>query len=171
MCGEVVANDDSDELQFWSENFLDIGFKGLTIHCVFDDPWHDQIVVHQACNERLRSPRTKLGIHFEALSAQAAPVLVGQIGFYGCLVNEDKPIRMRLHGRKMVPEPVSAAFLHIGAQPFGGKQPFLKVYPSLRRDRPMEAARAATPVAASIAPASSGKVIWLSCVTSSSRNA
>ena len=59
----------------------------------------------------------------------------------------------------------------MGAQPFGGKQPFLQVYPSLRRDRPMEAARAATPVAASIAPASSGKVIWLSCVTSSSRNA
>ena len=103
---------------------MDIGFKGLTIHCVFDDPRHDQIVVHQACNESLRSSRTQLGIHFEALSAQAAPVLAGQIGFYGSLVNEDKPIRMRLHGRKMVSEPVSAAFLHIGAQPLGGKQPF-----------------------------------------------
>ena len=77
--------------------------------------------MHQACNERLRSPRTQLGIHFEALSAQAAPVLAGQIGSYGCLVNEDKPISMRLHGRKMVSEPVLAALLYMGAQPFGGK--------------------------------------------------
>ena len=73
-----------------------VGTKGLTIHCAFDDPRRDQIVVHQACNERLRSPRTKRGLHFQALSAQAAPVLARQIGFYGCLVNEDKPIRMRL---------------------------------------------------------------------------
>jgi hypothetical protein len=27
MCGEVVATDDSSELQFWSENVSDIGFK------------------------------------------------------------------------------------------------------------------------------------------------
>jgi hypothetical protein len=39
--------------------------------------------------------------------------LARQIGFYGCLVNEDKLIRMRL---KVVSEPVSAAFLHMGAQ-------------------------------------------------------
>ena len=48
---------------------------------------------------------------------------------------------------------------------------FLYVYPSLRRNRPMEAACAATPVAASNAPASSGKVISPSCTTSSFRNA
>jgi hypothetical protein len=85
-------------------------------------PCCNVIVVHQACNERLRSPRTKRGIHFQALSAQVAHVLVGQIGFYGFLVNEDKLIRMGLHGRKVVFEPVSAAFLHMGAQPFGGNQ-------------------------------------------------
>ena len=82
MCGEVVATDDSSGLQFQSKIVLDICFKGLTIHCACDDPRRDQIVVHQACNERLRFPRTKRGIHFQVLSAQAAPVLARQIGFY-----------------------------------------------------------------------------------------
>ena len=82
MCGKVVATDDSSGLQFQSKNVLDIGFKGVTIHCACDDPRRDQIVVHQACNERLRFPSTKRGIHFQALSAQAAPVLARQIGFY-----------------------------------------------------------------------------------------
>ena len=79
---------------------------------------------------------------------------------------------MRLHGRKMVFEPVSAALLHMGAQPFGGNQKlFLYVYPSLHKNRPKEAECAATPVAASNAPADCGKVISPSCATSSSRNA
>ena len=38
------------------------------------------------------------------------------------LVNEHKLIRMRLHGRKTVFELVSAALLHMGAQPLGGDQ-------------------------------------------------
>ena len=45
-----------------------------------------------------------------------------------------------MHGRKMVFEPVSAALIHMGAQPFGGNQRlFLYVYPSLQKKRPMEA--------------------------------
>ena len=122
MCGKVIANDDCPWSQFCSKNSADVDTKCLTIHCAFDDPRRDQIVVHQACNERLRSPRTKRCIHFQALSPQAAPLVAGQIGFYGCLVNEDKLIRMRLHGRKIVSEPVMAALLHMGAQPFGGNQ-------------------------------------------------
>ena len=66
ICGEVVATEDSSGLQFRNENVLDIAFKDLTIHYVFDDPRRDQIVMHQACNERWRFPRTKRGIHFQA---------------------------------------------------------------------------------------------------------
>jgi len=46
ICGEAVAIDNSAGLQFRSENVSDIGLKGLTIHCLFDDPPRDQIVVH-----------------------------------------------------------------------------------------------------------------------------
>ena len=64
MCDEVDATDDSSKLQFWSENVLEIGFKDLTIHCAIDEPQREQIVVYQACNERLRYPRTQRGINF-----------------------------------------------------------------------------------------------------------
>ncbi|NEK24179.1 hypothetical protein GV827_17470 [Sulfitobacter sp. JBTF-M27] len=36
--------------------------------------------------------------------------------------NKDKPIRVRLHRRKVVPEPVFAPLFHMCAQPFGGNQ-------------------------------------------------
>jgi hypothetical protein len=48
MCGKFISNDDCPWSQFWSKNIADVGTKGLTIHCAFDDPRRDQIVVQQA---------------------------------------------------------------------------------------------------------------------------
>ena len=49
MCGKFIAKDDCLWSKFWSNNIADVGTKGLTIHCAFDDPRRDQIVVLQAC--------------------------------------------------------------------------------------------------------------------------
>ena len=97
------------ELQLVGKDIADVGFKRLAILCTADDPWRDQIVLGQAHNECLASPSSKWCVHLQTASTQATAILAGQICFYRSLINEAQPIRMRLHGQNMVPEPIVAA--------------------------------------------------------------
>ncbi len=122
MRREVVTDYDGSGLQFRCENVPDICGERISIHCPFDHPRRDQAVMGQARNERLCAPCAEGGVHFQTLTAQAAPPQSGQVGFDRCFINEHKPVRMCAHRGDAVSEPILPQVLHTRAEPFGGDQ-------------------------------------------------
>ena len=56
MGGEVVEDHGSAGFDLWDQHVADVGDKGGSVHCAFDDPRRDQVGWPQACDQGLGSP-------------------------------------------------------------------------------------------------------------------
>ena len=56
MGGEVVEDHDGARFDLGDQHIADVGDKGGTVHCAFDDPWCDQIGWPQSSDQGLGSP-------------------------------------------------------------------------------------------------------------------
>lgn len=57
--GSVVEDDDCAGLNLRDQHFVDVGGKGGTVHCAFDDPRCNQRILCLARDQGLGSPTAK----------------------------------------------------------------------------------------------------------------
>lgn len=130
VCRQIVEDHDSAGRNFRHQYLTDVSSKGCSIHCPFDDPWRDERVLCQACNQRLSSPTAKGRIHVQAVTPFGPAVQTGEVRLHGGFVNEHYTFWQFRNGRKAMSEPVCALLLYLCATAFGGNQRlFLYVNP------------------------------------------
>ncbi len=130
---KVVQYDDGAGRQDRHQNLFDIRGEGGTVHRALDDPRCYQPVRRQACNERLRAPVAKGGVHLKPLAARGAAPQPGEVCLHRGLVNEHKPLWLQSHGRHAARQPIVPRLPYPGAAALGGHQRFF-LYVNPRRD-------------------------------------
>ena len=117
---KVVQYDDGAGRQDRHQNLFDIRGEGGTVHRALDDPRCYQPVRRQACNERLRAPVAKGGVHLKPLAARGAAPQPGEVCLHRGLVNEHKPLWLQSHGRHAARQPIVPRLPYPGAAALGG---------------------------------------------------
>lgn len=66
---QIIEHDHRARCNFGHQHLADVDGEGGRIHCALDGPRRNQGFVRQACNQRLRSPDSKRGVHRQARAA------------------------------------------------------------------------------------------------------
>ena len=128
---QVVEDNDGARRDLGDQHLADVGGKGGAIHRALYDPWCDQGILGQACDQCLCAPAAKGRIHRQALAPLCPSTQAGQIGFHCGFINKDNAFGQGCNGRKPMFEPVRALLPYLGAMALGGDQRlFLYVNPS-----------------------------------------
>ena len=53
---EIVADHNSPRFDLWHQNLTYVSSERCSIHCAFDDPGRDQLIMGQTRNEGLSAP-------------------------------------------------------------------------------------------------------------------
>lgn len=89
MGGQVIENDDGAGVDLGDQHFADVGGKGRAIHRALDDPWRDQRILCQPCDQCLRAPTSERRVHCQAFTPPRPAAQTGQVGLHCRFVNED----------------------------------------------------------------------------------
>lgn len=122
VSGKVVENDHGARFDLWDQNLTDVCGEGRAIHGAVDDPWCDQRIVREPCDQSLCAPATKGRIHDQPLSPSRAPAQACEIGLYRRLIYEDNAFGPGCDGGQAMVEPLCSRLSHPGATALGSHQ-------------------------------------------------
>lgn len=133
---EVVQDDDRPRLKSRRELGFDVGGEGFAIHRTLDDPWRDERVRRQRCDEGLCAPSPEGRRCVQPLSLPGAASQPGHVRLHRRLIDERQSVRLRLHGWLTPRYPVPASAGDISAASLVRHQRlFLYVKPRRRSAR------------------------------------